>query len=580
LIGANDGWATDRPLRYAHDDARRMQDVLVQLGQFDPADTTLLLDPSTGELDAALKRIEAQLASATESTFFYFYYSGHADASSLHLRGPQLALTTLADRLAGTKATLSLAVLDACRSGAILGTKGAAPVAAVPVRLQADEPVAGFALLSSSGADELSQESKALAGSLFTHHWISALRGAGDTDGDGTVRLTEAYGYAYDRTRSDTESTALPQRPGFRFSLKGQGDVPLTRLQAAAATLELEVEPSRRYVVVDGNEQHLVAEARSHPTERRRLQLAAGTYRVKRPVPDGIDVAEVTLVPGAVLWASRLPYRKEPVEKGLVKGGSTLAEWAANGRLAEGDVDAALSMFDRMLMEDPYESRARKGKARALLMRSAELQDKPEEELKAIQDAMTLDPTLAEDPSVARFFERSKALQTRFEETKAVKKFTEEEVKNNPRLRKRWGLGFLLLSTKGILVLEGHFLPTRWLSISLAGDFIGPGVDLTVKAIPLVSNWSPTVSFGAHYGFDAWQRSGHQSSVSVNGQPVALAYDDIWGKMFHAEVGIQWMSPSGFAAEFGGGPMLFYNPHSGLFEWFGFVTLGIGWYFH
>ncbi len=47
LVGANDGWATDRSLRYAHDDARRVQEVLVQLGNVAMADTTLLSCTST-----------------------------------------------------------------------------------------------------------------------------------------------------------------------------------------------------------------------------------------------------------------------------------------------------------------------------------------------------------------------------------------------------------------------------------------------------------------------------------------------------------------------------------------------------
>ncbi|MFZ5442265.1 MAG: caspase family protein [Myxococcota bacterium] len=577
LIGANDGWATDRPLRYAHDDARRMQDVLVQLGQVAEGDATLLLDPSTKDVTAALDRLEAQLAAERGPTMLFFYYSGHSDAAALHLRGPVLSLATLADRLSATRASLSLALLDSCRSGAILGTKGAVPV--VPVRLAADEPVQGFALLSSSGADELAQESRALAGSIFTHHWISALRGAGDADGDGVVRLSEAYGYAYERTRADTESTALPQRPGFRFNLKGQGDVALTRLLAAAGTLEFEVEPSQRYVVVDGNEQRLIAEARSNPTERRRLQLAAGSYRVKRPQPDGVDVAEVTLAPGAVLWAARLPYRKEPLENGLVKGSTAFAEWAASGTLQQGDVSAALTMFQRILDEDPHEERARRGKARALLARSTELQaeNKPDEELQVLTEAMALDPSFGEDPSVARFAERKKSLEMELERKKAFQRAVDDEFKNDPRLLKRWGLGFALISTKGILVLEGHWMPKSWLTVSLAADLIGPGVDLSVKVVPLVSAWSPTIGLGAHYGFDAWQRS--SSTISVNGMPTALSYDDIWGKMAHLDVGLQWMSSSGFAAEFGGGPMVFYNQHTKTFDWFGFITLGIGWYF-
>ena len=576
LIGANDGWATDRSLRYAHDDARRVQEVLLQLGNVAEGDSTVLFEPTTREVDVALTRIEGQLAASTEPTLLFFFYSGHADASALHLRGPVLALTALAERLSNTKAGLTLAVVDACRSGAMLGAKGAMPVASV--RLLADEPVQGFALLSSSGADELAQESKALAGSIFTHHWVSALRGAGDVDGDGVVRLSEAYGYAYERTRIDTEASALPQRPGFRFNLKGRGDVPLTHLNTAAATLELEVEPSHRYVVVDSGEQHLIAEVRSDPTQRRRLQLAAGSYRIKRPLLDGVLVADVTVAPGAVLWARRLDYHKEALASGLVKGSSAFSEWAASGSLAQGDVSAALDMFQRMLDEDPHEMRARRGKARALLVRSTELQKEgnPAEEQRVLEEALSLDPSFAEDPSVARFADRAKALKFENERHLALKQAIADEIKNDPRITKHWGLGFLLVSTKGILVLEGHWMPTPWLFITLALDAIGPGVDLSARWIPLSSQWSPYIGGGAHYGFNAWQRK--SGTVTVNGQVSNLSYDDIWGKMFHADVGMQWMAPGGFTAEFGGGPMLYYSP-KGTFEWFGFLTLGLGIYF-
>lgn len=583
LVGADDGWAMDRPLRYAHDDAQRVKAVLTELGGVAEADATLLLDPTTTELQQALAAIDAQLAKEPGPTMLLFYYSGHSDASALHLRGPALSMVDLADRLSTARATLTVAVLDACRSGAILGTKGATPV--VPVRLVADEPTQGFALLSSSGADELSQESRALAGSIFTHHWISALRGAGDADADGVVRLSEAYAYAYERTRADTESTALPQRPGFRFNLKGQGDVALTRLLASAGTLELETEPTQRYVVVDQTEQHLVAEARSAPTERRRLQLAAGAYRIKRPHADSIEVADVTLAPGTVLWAARLSYKSEPVDHGLLKGGGgSFSDWAASGRLQGGDVDAALGMFQRMLDEDPHEARARRGKAQALLLKSDELRTNGSakiEELNALNAAMTLEPGFAGDPSVARYEQRRQLLQGELMRNSAIKKEVETELAENPRLLKRWGLGFELLSTKGIIVLEGTWLPLWWLWVTAGVDLIGPGVDLSVKVVPLASSWSPTIQLGGHYGFNAWKRGPADGTVSVNGQSNdRLYYDNMWGTMLHADVGLQWMAHNGFAFEVGGGPMLFFDRQTGTPLLFGFVNLGIAWAFH
>jgi len=59
----------------------------------------------------------------------------------------------------------------------------------------------------------------------------------------------------------------------------------------------------------------------------------------------------------------------------------------------------------------------------------------------------------------------------------------------------------------------------------------------------------PYIGGGAHYGFNAWQRK--SGTVTVNGEVTDLSYDDIWGKMFHADLGMQWMAPGGFTAEFG-----------------------------
>ena len=49
-------------------------------------------------------------------------------------------------------------------------------------------------------AGEDAQESDDIKGSFFTHHLVSALRGAADEDMDGRVVLEEAYRYTYNET--------------------------------------------------------------------------------------------------------------------------------------------------------------------------------------------------------------------------------------------------------------------------------------------------------------------------------------------------------------------------------------------
>jgi hypothetical protein len=61
-------------------------------------------------------------------------------------------------------------------------------LAAPELSLPLDKHVgaAGTAILSSSTADETSQESDRLRGSFFSHHLVNALRGAADRDGDAS----------------------------------------------------------------------------------------------------------------------------------------------------------------------------------------------------------------------------------------------------------------------------------------------------------------------------------------------------------------------------------------------------------
>src|SRR3954469_12828230 len=91
IIGSDPGWWQDRPLRYAENDAERMRDVLVSLGGFAPDRVELLRDPSSAEVRASLRRLpNAAHASAGDDTLVFVYYPGHADDTTLHLKGEPL----------------------------------------------------------------------------------------------------------------------------------------------------------------------------------------------------------------------------------------------------------------------------------------------------------------------------------------------------------------------------------------------------------------------------------------------------------------------------------------------------------
>src|SRR5439155_3278375 len=131
--------------------------------------------------------------------------------------------------LAATGVDVKVALVDSCKSGALLQAKGGTRGMPFQIRLTDDLASTGEALLTSSAADEVALESKEIGGSFFTHHFVSGLRGAADASGDGIVTLNEAYQYAYAHTISTTGQTIIgPQHPAYDYRLTGQGELVLT----------------------------------------------------------------------------------------------------------------------------------------------------------------------------------------------------------------------------------------------------------------------------------------------------------------------------------------------------------------
>lgn len=182
VVGSNRAVAGRAELRYAHDDARALADVLVEAGQFAPADVHVLLDPSPDAVLAALD--EARALAADAHAMVLFYYSGHADDHALYPGGAPLPLDALKVRLADERVGVRVGVIDSCRGGGWTRAKGLAVTKPFAVGLPALSSE-GMALLASSSGLEDAHEAEALQGSFFTHHLVAGLRGAADQTGDG-----------------------------------------------------------------------------------------------------------------------------------------------------------------------------------------------------------------------------------------------------------------------------------------------------------------------------------------------------------------------------------------------------------
>ncbi|MBM7117690.1 caspase family protein [Archangium primigenium] len=324
LVAGNDeGGADTRPLRFATEDARKLHALLVRLGGVALGDARLLLDAGPEDFLRALAQLERESAAARargERTELLVYYSGHAKDDTLRMGTQTLGLDTLKHRLAAAPADVRIAILDACRSGRITRAKGARRAPAFSIDAGAGREARGLVLLTSSAADEDSQESDLLGGSYFTHHLLSGLMGDADRSGDGQVTLFEAYSHAYARTVADTaDSGAGPQHPTFSYDLSGNGDVVLTDLRGRDEGLLVPASaPPGPYYFVNGAGL-VVAEVDKAAGTERRLALAPGAYAVKRRLSDRLRVGQIEVRRGdtTVLDESRLrdaPFSDDPVK--------------------------------------------------------------------------------------------------------------------------------------------------------------------------------------------------------------------------------------------------------------------------
>ncbi|WP_141621375.1 caspase family protein [Myxococcus sp. AB036A] len=286
-VGHNLGLDTDEPLRWAERDAERLDALWGQLGGVPEDRRILLRGESPASVRLTLARMRGRIEEARragERTLLFFYYSGHGDDTALRMGGEDFPLAELQRLLAEVPSTVTVAVLDACHSGAMVRgrAKGLKSAPAFDISFVRQVGPSGKVLITSAGAHEVAQESDSLQGSYFSHHLISGLRGAADVDGDGRVSITEAYGHVYHRTLAASHgSSAAVQHPELSSQLAGEGDLFITTLERAQAQLELPPALGDSVVLVDERTLQVMAEVEPRPQAPVRLALPSGRYRIQ-----------------------------------------------------------------------------------------------------------------------------------------------------------------------------------------------------------------------------------------------------------------------------------------------------------
>jgi hypothetical protein len=297
---SNDGGPGRAHLRFSGDDAQGVVSVMKSLGGVLEANTFLVLEPDTGHFLSTLREVSQRMALSRDSGLrveLMLYYSGHSDEDGLLLGSTRLPYSQLRQVLQNSPAEIRLAVLDACASGAALRAKGG--IRRQAFRIEGADRLRGQAFLTSSRAEESSQESDQLKGSFFTQAFLGGLRGAADADGDGRVTLLEAYNYAYRETVEKTSSTRTgPQHPEFDLDLSGSGDVVLTDLSQAGAVLDLPESLSGHLGIRDSTGADI---ANIDKTIGRKLSigLTSGTWRIAVSDSSAQRVSRVELLPGS-----------------------------------------------------------------------------------------------------------------------------------------------------------------------------------------------------------------------------------------------------------------------------------------
>jgi hypothetical protein len=279
LVGNSRGGADVSELRYVENDLLSLRTILKEYCGFDNQHMVLLQDKSPQDLEAALTDLKGKLP-LTEDNLLLFYYSGHADQSSLKMGGEKFPLQSLKDRFSAFPVPIRIGVFDACQSGSFTRLKGGA--LSEPFLFKEDSKIKGQVILSSSSATENAQESDLLKNSVFTFHLVNALRGSADMSGDRKVTLAEAYQYSYNHTVSSTASTwGGTQHPSYQFQIQGEGDIVLADLNIRSQGILLQGGLSGTITIQD-EKGNVVADLDKDRQSTVMIALDPGAYNVFR----------------------------------------------------------------------------------------------------------------------------------------------------------------------------------------------------------------------------------------------------------------------------------------------------------
>ncbi|MBN1577810.1 MAG: caspase family protein [Chitinispirillaceae bacterium] len=277
LIGNAHGGSDVVTLKFVDNDLKAIRSTLSGYCGFSRENIISITGKGPAEVDEALDRLRCVLPEGEENLLL-LYYTGHADQENLKMGETRFPITEMKSRFSAFPASIRIGIFDACQSGSFTRLKGGK--LAEPFLFKDMEKIKGEVILSSSSPTENAQESDLYGNSIFTFHFVNALRGSGDLSGDGKVTLSEAYQYTYNRTVSSTARTwGGVQHPSYQFRIQGEGDVVLADLTVGTMGVLLEGSVAGDVAMFDSSN-NIVADCAKEQGSRMIIALNPGTYQI------------------------------------------------------------------------------------------------------------------------------------------------------------------------------------------------------------------------------------------------------------------------------------------------------------
>ncbi len=282
VVGNNEGLPSQARLLFAEDDARKVVETLKTFGGFKRKNIIFLKNKRSKDLQRAFDQLKNKLkrVSSRKDTLLFFYYSGHSTPDKLQMNGTSYSFKKIKQFLKKAPATIRFAVLDSCYSGVISGTKGAHMIPLDNMGFSKKLDADGYAILTSSSANELSNENEKFSGSVFTHFLVRGLQGKADFSKDGQISIAELYHYTYNRTVAETKDRYLnEQHPTFNYNIKGRGNITLTEVTKKNSLIKL-AKDLKGSVKIFNHSNNLILYS-SKTSKRRKIPIHKGKFIIQ-----------------------------------------------------------------------------------------------------------------------------------------------------------------------------------------------------------------------------------------------------------------------------------------------------------